>query len=132
MGLTLLDSSVVAGFLKRDDALHAAAAPAVRAAAAGGPLVASVITFAELLTGARLGHHDEQVVRGFFRDLVSTIVPFTVDLAERAAELRARHRTLRLPDAIVLATGERHADSIVTADDRWGPVGDLQRPITVI
>jgi predicted nucleic acid-binding protein len=132
MGLTLLDSSVIAGFLKRDDSLHASAASAVRASAAEGPLIASVITFAELLTGAHLAHHDEAVVRGFFRELVSTIVPLTTDLAERAAELRAHHRALRLPDAIVIATGERHADSIVTADEHWSRVGELRCPVTVI
>jgi predicted nucleic acid-binding protein len=130
MALTLLDSAVVAGFLKQDDALHAASRRAVRGAAADGPLVVSVITFTELLAGASLGHHDLLVVRGFFRDLVRAIVPFTLDLADRAAELRASHRSLRLPDAIILATGERHADRLVTADRRWSTV--LQDRVTVV
>ncbi|MGH2944800.1 MAG: PIN domain-containing protein [Solirubrobacteraceae bacterium] len=130
--MTLLDSAVVAGFLKADDALHAAASPAVRAAAAEGSLIASVVTVTELLAGARLGHHDEQVVWDFFRQLVATIIPFTLDLADRAAELRAGHRALKLPDAIILATGEQHADTIVTADERWGGVTALRCPVTVV
>jgi predicted nucleic acid-binding protein len=35
-----------------------------------------------------------------------TVVPLTDAIAERAAELRARHERLRLPDAIVLATAQ--------------------------
>jgi predicted nucleic acid-binding protein len=132
MGVTLLDSAVIAGFLKADDALHEIASTAVRAAAARGSLMASVVTFTELIAGARLGHHDERVVRDFFRQLVADLVPFTLDLADRAAELRADHRALRLPDAIILATGERHADDIVTADERWGGVPGLRRPVTVV
>jgi predicted nucleic acid-binding protein len=132
MGVTLLDSAVIAGFLRREDALHGESRSAIRAAAADGTLVASVVTFAELLSGARLGHHDEQVVRGFFHDLIATVVPFTPDLADRVAALRAEHRSLRLPDAIILATGERQADRIVTADRRWGTVTGLARPVTVL
>jgi hypothetical protein len=33
----------------------------------------SVITYAELLTGARLGHHDHTGVRGFFEQLIDEI-----------------------------------------------------------
>jgi PIN domain nuclease of toxin-antitoxin system len=36
------------------------------------------------------------------------------------AELRSRHRGLRLPDALVLATAEVDAaDRVLTADKRW-------------
>lgn len=35
-----------------------------------------------------------------------TVVPLTDAIAERAAGLRARHTSLRLPDAIVLATAQ--------------------------
>ncbi len=132
MGVSLLDSAVIAGFLKADDALHEVARTAVRGAAARGSLVASVVTLTELIAGARLAHHDQQVVRGFFRQLVADVIPFTFDLADRAAELRADHRALELPDAIILATGERHADDIVTADERWGGVTGLLCPVTVV
>ena len=132
MGVTLLDSGVIAGFLQRDDALHRPAARAVRDAAAGGRLVASVVTFAEVLTGARLGHHDEAIVRGFFRDVLATVVTCTPDLAERAAAIRSDNRGLRLPDAVILATGELHADRIVTGDRRWTGVAGLGVSIQLV
>ena len=41
-------------------------------------------------------------------------------IARHAAILRARHRTLRLPDALVIATAiELHADHLLTTDQRW-------------
>jgi len=42
------------------------------------------------------------------------------DIAASAAALRARHRTLKLPDALVIATAsELDADRLVTTDRRW-------------
>jgi hypothetical protein len=43
-------------------------------------------------------------------------VPLTVPVAERAAELRARPDSLRLPDALVLATAHEHAGVLLTYD----------------
>jgi predicted nucleic acid-binding protein len=71
MGVALLDSNVVIGFLDADDPLHQAADGAVRAAASEHVFAVSVVTVAELLTGAKLGHHDERTVRRFFAQAVS-------------------------------------------------------------
>jgi len=69
-------------------------------------------------TGARLGRHDEKQVRGFFADLISEILPVDAEVADKAADLRSRRRSLRMPDALILATAELHpaADQIVTGD----------------
>ena len=114
----VLDSDAVAGFLDRADALHEAADTAIRDIAAKQRLLVSVITYAEILTGARLGHHKLEAVTGFFADVVSRIVPVDVQTAERAAELRARAKALRMPDALVVATAEvdAEADSLLTGD----------------
>jgi len=41
-------------------------------------------------------------------------------VAERAAELRAAKPSLKLPDALILATAEvQDADTVVTADRGW-------------
>lgn len=115
----VLDSDAVIGFLDRSDALHpAAAAKLTQLLGAGRPLVASVVTFAEVLAGAKLGHHDEGAVRGFFEDLITEIATVNMPVAERAAELRAQRRSLRLPDALVLATADLHTavDLIVCGD----------------
>lgn len=48
------------------------------------------------------------------------VEPLTVTIAEAASRLRAQHGSLRLPDALVIATAETlSADALVTADKRW-------------
>ena len=119
MGIALLDSNTVIGFLDADDLMHQAADTAVRAAATEHVFVVSVVTVAELLTGAKLGHHDERTVRRFFAQTTSTRIPLDEPVAERAAELRAAHKALKMPDALILATADLHADVVLTGDERW-------------
>jgi predicted nucleic acid-binding protein len=117
MGIALLDSDTVVGFLDADDLQHRSADAAVRATAKAHALVGSVVTVAELLTGAKLGHYDEATVRRFFDQVVSRRIPLDEPTAERAAELRAGQRALKLPDALILATGDLNADVVLTADE---------------
>jgi predicted nucleic acid-binding protein len=114
----VLDSDAVVAFLDRTDALHQAADAAIRELLGKDRLLVSAVTYAEALTGARLGHHDEKHVKGFFSDLVSDILPVDAEVADKAADLRARRTSLRMPDALILATTELHpeADLLVTGD----------------
>lgn len=114
----ILDSDAVVGFLDRADLLHDAADEAIRDLVREQHLVASVVTYAEVVTGARIGHHDLDGVRGFFGGVVSRIVPVEVKIADRAAELRAAKRALRLSDALIVATAELDpdVDVLVTGD----------------
>ncbi len=114
----VLDSDAVVGFLDRDDALHEAADAAIRDLVHEHRLLVSVITYAEVLTGAKLGHHDEEHVRGFFRGLISEILSVDATVAEAAAGLRSRSKALRMPDALVAGTAEACPDAelIVTGD----------------
>ena len=124
----VLDSGVVVGFLDRGDALHGAADAAIRELVRGQRLLASVVTYAEVLTGARLGHHDEGDVAGFFAGLLSGVLPVDVDVADKAADLRARVKSLRMPDALILATAETDpdVDLIVTGDRQLTKVSGLR------
>lgn len=114
----VLDSDAVIGFLDRNDALHAAADKAIRDLVGKERLLVSVVTYAEVLTGARLGHHDERQVKGFFSDLISDVLPVDMNVGEMAADLRSRHKSLRMPDAMILATAQIHPDVklVVTGD----------------
>jgi predicted nucleic acid-binding protein len=114
-----LDADAIIGFLDRSDALHESATRLIGETAADDSFVASAVTLAELLTGAMLGHHDERVVRGFFVELVASVVPVDAEVAEAAALLRARSR-LRMPDALVLATAtvRPEVSALITGDDR--------------
>jgi predicted nucleic acid-binding protein len=126
MGVAL-DSAAVVAFLDSDDALHGAADSAIRRLFAEHRFYASAVTFAEVLTGAHLHHHDEEVVRGFFRDLVAEVLPVEAATAERAARLRADHKVLRMPDALILATADGHPDveMVLTGDTGFKSVRGL-------
>jgi predicted nucleic acid-binding protein len=56
----------------------------------------------------------------FIADFAIRIEPIGVEIARRAAELRVRSASLRLADALVLATGDvLDAALVLTADRAW-------------
>lgn len=115
-----LDSNAVIGFLDPGDVFHDAANEAIRSLVGEGErLYASVVTYAEVLVGAKLAHHDEAIVVGFFDQLIAEILPVDVPVAERAADLRGRKKALAMPDALILASADVHpdVDLIVSADE---------------
>jgi predicted nucleic acid-binding protein len=123
----VLDSDAVVGFLDRKDALHDAADTAIRDLVRDQRLLVSVVTYAEVLTGARLGHHDEDQVKGFFSGLISGVLPVDVAVADVAAEFRSRRKPLRMPDALIIATAEIHpeVDLVMTGDTQVAKVSGL-------
>jgi len=123
----VLDSDAVVGFLDSKDALHDAADTSIRDLIRDQRLLVSVVTYAEVLTGARLGHHDEDQARGFFSGLISGVLPVDVAVADMAAELRSQRKSLQMPDALILATAEIHPeiDLIVTGDIQVAKVPGL-------
>jgi predicted nucleic acid-binding protein len=130
----VLDSGVVVGFLDRQDALHDAADAAVRELVRGNRLLASVVTYAEVLTGARLGHHNEDDVAGFFTGLLSAVLPLDVAVADKAADLRSHFKSLRMSDALILATAEMDpdVDLIVTGDRQLARVSGSRASIRLL
>ena len=118
MGLALLDTSVVIAALNRDDALHEAASDALREERDRHALAISALTYAEILVGPLgRGGRAVEVVERFAKQV--RIADLSPDVARHAAELRA-HRRLKLPDAVIVATGLRlGAAVILTADARW-------------
>jgi predicted nucleic acid-binding protein len=118
MGVALLDTSIVIGALNRDDALHELAGQAIRTEHDRHALAISALTYAEILVGPlRAGGRAVEVVERFAAQV--RIVEVSPAIARLAAELRAT-RGLKLPDAVIVATGQRlEADVIVTADARW-------------
>ena len=138
MGLIVLDTSAVAGYLDAGDALHDAAEAAIsRLARERHFFGASAVTWSELMVGVGLGYYADDDVRGLFDDMAIEILVVDLAIAERAAALRSAsiraHRSkrdvpnLRLPDALILATAELARDSIaaVAGDRRWGTVPGL-------
>ncbi len=130
----VLDSDAVVGFLDRKDALHDAADTAIRDLVREQRLLISVVTYAEVLTGAWLGHHDEDQVRGFFAKLISEVLPVDMTIADKAAEFRSRFKPLRMPDALILATAETNSDVdlFVTGDAQAPKVPGLDCAIRLL
>ena len=118
MGLALLDTSIVIAALNRDDTLHRAAGQALRAERDRHALAISALTYAEILVGPlRAGGRAVEVVERFAAQV--RIADLSPDIARRAAELRAS-RGLKLPDAVIVATGLGLGTAVIlTADARW-------------
>jgi predicted nucleic acid-binding protein len=120
VALIVVDASVVIGFLDATDAHHRAAVAAI-ADAASHVLVLPATAYAEVLVApARRGPSVLATVEEALAALTMRVEPVTPAIAREAAILRARTRSLRLPDALVLATGKiLDATRILTADRAW-------------
>jgi len=77
--------------------------------------------FAEVLVGAsRLGPQAMARTEAFVDSIVDQVSPIDRTVAKVAAALRAAHKSIRLPDALVIAVGRSvGASAILTADTRW-------------
>jgi predicted nucleic acid-binding protein len=132
MGTVVLDASVVLALFDPEDALHASASAAARERRAAGDdflLPASVL--AEVLVGAaRRGEAELAGRRALAIAAFGPPHPVDEEVAVAAARRRARHRSLRLPDALVIAAADvAGADAVLTGDKRWE---GLDPRITVI
>lgn len=127
MGLILLDSTVIVGFLDADDALHETTVARLKEIVGSHPLVASVISYAEVMTGVSLGHHPKENVDGFFDALVKDLLPVDRPVAARAAMLRGKRKSLSMPDALILATADLQPEieTVLCADGDWPKVKGL-------
>jgi predicted nucleic acid-binding protein len=118
VALIVLDASVVIAHLDPADALHEAARAAFRQHAADDLRLPASAYAEALVDAARAGAVSE--TREKLASLGVEIVPVDAATAERASVLRAEHPQVRLPDALVLATGDAlGAEAVLTADRRW-------------
>lgn len=144
MGLAVLDSSTVIGYLDAEDLLHAEASAAIEATMRSGTSLAlSAVTWTELLHGAFLGYRDETAVREFAVDFGVEILSIDAAIAERAAGLQAAYasrargsqpRRLKTPDALILATADLDADVelVICGDEQWPKIGGLRPRVKLI
>ena len=120
MALVVLDASVVIAFLDPDDALHAGAVEALTEHQ-HDELVIPLTVYAEILVAPyRRGTEAVDEVEAFLADFAVHIEEMTSSIARAAAQLRSEYRSLRLPDALVLATaGQLEAERLLTGDESW-------------
>jgi predicted nucleic acid-binding protein len=122
MALSVVDAGVLIGFLDGNDAHHPAADAWLREAVdRSDRLTTPSSVLAEVLVGpSRRGVAAVSTVCELLDRVPIDVIGIGRDIAITAAALRAKHRSLRLPDALVVATGiELDADTVVTTDRRW-------------
>jgi predicted nucleic acid-binding protein len=114
----ILDASVLIGLLDTEDSHHDRAVDEIdQADRADHQLLTPASAYSEaLIAFARAGRVND--AREAITGMGITVVALTAPIAERAAELRARHDSLRLPDALVLATAHEHDGVLLTSDQR--------------
>ena len=120
MALVVLDASVIIAFLDPDDSLHDAAVGVVTEYQ-HDELLVPLSVYAEILVAPyRRGSEAVAEVEAFLADFAVRIETMTPSIARAAAKLRSESRSLRLPDALVLATAdELQADNLLTGDESW-------------
>lgn len=125
--MILLDSTVIVGVLDADDALHDVSVARVRELLRSEQLAASVISYAEVMTGAVLGHHSTTAVGSFFDGLIRDLLAVDRAVAGRAAAIRGGRKSLPMPDALILATADlnEEIDLVLCADADWPKVRGL-------
>jgi predicted nucleic acid-binding protein len=127
VGLTVLDAGIIIAVLDAGDTHHLAAREALREVLDRGERLAlPASAYAEVMVGPQRSDRDAATTIDAFIDaLPASVEPATRDIARAAAALRARHgRSLRLPDALVLATAEvLGADRVLTTDAGWPDIG---------
>jgi len=113
-----LDADVVIAFLDASDDQHDRAVVLVRDhLAAGDDIFVAASVYAEVMVRP-LQRGVERSVEEFFSAVGAMVVPIDRVVARRAAGLRARHRTLRLPDALALAAAVASGARLLTFDQR--------------
>jgi predicted nucleic acid-binding protein len=116
MARVVLDADIIIAFLDEDDDKHERAIIELRPRLAGGvEIFVSASVYAEVLVRP-LQRGAAAAVDGFLKAIAATIVAVDADVARRAAQLRANHRSLRLSDALSLAVALASEADLLTLD----------------
>lgn len=122
MGAVVVDAGVLIGALERADAHHASSVEVFRnAKARGHDVLLPASALSEVLVGAaRRGDAEARAMFGRIDRAGVRVVTIDAAVAQDAALLRAKHRSLRLPDALVIASARVcGAEELVTTDRGW-------------
>ena len=118
MARVALDADVVIAFLDAGDDQHARAVEMVRERlAAGDDIVIGASVYAEVMVRP-VQRGADAAVDAFLDGIGATVVSVDRGVARLAAQLRARHRSLRLRDALALAAALDSDAELLTLDQR--------------
>lgn len=120
MALVVLDASVFIAFRSRDDAHHEGALAAMTTFGEEDLVLPASAYSEALVEPSQRGGRVLARAKALIAELPIRVQPIDTEIAERAAVLRGKQRGVRLPDALVLATGDvLGAEVVLTADERW-------------
>jgi predicted nucleic acid-binding protein len=123
-----LDADVLIAFLDPGDTQHERAVEALRAkVVAGEELLVGASVYAEVMVRP-LERGSSEKVDEFFAAAKVSVADLDRALARRAAQLRARHRPLRLGDALSLATALSSGAELLSFDQRLRRIAERERP----
>jgi predicted nucleic acid-binding protein len=123
-----LDADLVIAFLDPGDDQHATAVAELRPRlAVGDKLLAAATVYAESIVRP-LQQRTDATVDEFFDAAGISIVPIDRAIARRAAVLRAEHQSLRLPDAMSLATAIETDSALLTLDKKLRQIARRVQP----
>lgn len=128
MARVALDADVVIGFLDPSKAQHDRAVELLGAhLASGDDILIAATVYAEVIVRP-LQHGTDARVDDFLAAIGAHVVAVDRALARRAAGLRGRYASLRLPDALSLATALAGAAPLLTLDRALQRIADREAP----
>jgi predicted nucleic acid-binding protein len=121
-----LDADVVIAFLDAADDQHERAVDALRhRLTAGEEIVLGASVYAEIMVRP-IARRTDAKVDEFLDAINATVIAIDRPAARLAAELRGRHRSLRLPDALSLATALAADAELLTLDTRLARIREYE------
>ena len=124
MARVALDADLLIAFLDPGDAQHQRAIKELRPRlTAGDELLIGATVYAEVIVRP-LQQGAAATVDGFLDAAGVHLVPTDRAIARRAAQLRAGHRSLRLPDALSLASALVNDATLLTLDKKLKRVAE--------
>ena len=128
MARVALDADIVIAFLDAGDDQHATAVAELRPRlAVGDELLVAATVYAESIVRP-LQQGTDATVDEFFDAAGISVVPIDRAVARRAAVLRAEHQSLRLPDAMSLATAIVTDSALLTLDKKLRQIARRVQP----
>jgi predicted nucleic acid-binding protein len=123
-----LDADVIIAFLDPGDAQHTAGVNALGPhLAQGDEIILCATVYAEVIVRPLQSRTDAKVDQ-FLAAIGARVVPIDRALARTAAELRARHGKVRLPDALALATALDADAELLTLDQSLKRIAARESP----